>query len=122
MLSKYSSPRARLHLAAAIIMVVGVLAAVGVYIAAARSDAPAALGYRMIGGQAYAIGADASSREMQQLERLGGKAAVQTFRLQLWIDSLWHGQRLAYTLIVLSAAAAWLCWHIANLMDEGQRA
>jgi hypothetical protein len=115
---KVARPRERLRLAAGLILIVGVLAAVIVYIAAANEADPDALGYEIVGGQAYAIGAGDSSRELQQLERLGGKAAVQTFKFQRWVDSLWHGQRLAYTLLLLSAAVAGLCWYVAGLMDE----
>jgi hypothetical protein len=117
-LEKYSSPRQRLCLAAVVILIAGVLAAVVVYIAAANEADPEALGYQIVGGQAYAIAAGDSSRELQQLERLGGKAAVLTFKFQRWVSSLWHGQRLAYMLLLLSGAAALLCWHLAGLMDE----
>jgi hypothetical protein len=115
---KLASPRERLRLAAGLILIVGVLAAVIVYIAAADQADPDALGYQIVGGQAYAIGAGDSSRELQQLERLGGKAAVQTFKFQRWVDSLWHGQRLAYTLLLLGTGVAALCWYVAGLMDE----
>jgi hypothetical protein len=118
---KFANPRQRLRLAAGLILIVAVLAAVIVYIAAADEADPDALGYQIVGGQAYGIGAGDSSRELQQLERLGGKAAVQTFKLQRWVDSLWHGQRLAYTLLLLGAGAAALCWYVAGLLDEPDR-
>jgi hypothetical protein len=118
---KFANPRERLRLAAGLILIVAVLAAVIVYIAAADDADSDALGYQIVGGQAYASGAGGSSRELQQLERLGGKAAVQTFKLQRWVDSLWHGQRLAYTLLLLGAGAAALCWYVAGLLDEPGR-
>jgi hypothetical protein len=109
-----SQPHNRLHLAALVILAVGLVAALAVYIAAAPSG-PDASNYQIVNGQAYPVD---SSREMQQLERLGGKASVQTFKFQHWFASLWQGQQLAYTLAVVSALLALLCWHIAGLMDE----
>jgi hypothetical protein len=111
-----SKPRNRLHRAAFAILLVGLLAAACVYIAAARSE-PDATDFQIVGGQAYPVD---SSREMQQLERLGGKASVQTFKFQRWFSSLWQGQRLAETLALLSVALAFLCWHLANLASEDQ--
>src|ERR1700712_509499 len=35
----------------------------------------------------------AQQREMREVARLGGTAAVQTVRFNLWFASLWHGQR-----------------------------
>jgi hypothetical protein len=115
---KFSNPRDRLHLAGVVILVAGLLAAVFVYISAAGQTDPEAIGYRIVGGQAYAIAPDDSAHELQQLERLGGKAAVMTFKFQRWFSSMWHGQRLAYPLLVLSAAIALLCFHIASLMGD----
>lgn len=42
----------------------------------------------------------------RQLEVIGGKAAVVGARLADGWDGLWHGQRLAYTVGVLTALAA----------------
>ena len=94
-----------------------VLVAVVVYIAASGREDPDALGYRVAGGQSFALGDGDSSRELQQLERIGGKAAVQTFKLQRWFSSIWQGQQLAYTLVVLGVWVALFCWRIASLMD-----
>jgi hypothetical protein len=122
MTSKFSTPRDRLRLAGIVILVAGLLATVFVYIAASGMTAPDPLGYRIVGGQAFAIAADDSARELQQLERIGGKAAVMTFKFQRWFSSLWQGQRLAYTLLLLSAAAALLCLHLASLMNDSDPA
>jgi hypothetical protein len=118
MTARIDRPGDRLRLAAVAILIAGILAAVFVYIAASGQDDTDALGYRVAGGQSFAIGNGDSSRELQQLERLGGKAAVQTFKFQRWFSSIWRGQRLAYTLVVLGAAVALACWHLASLMDE----
>jgi hypothetical protein len=109
-----SSPQARLRLVAVVVLALGLLAAVIVYVTAAQAE-PDSAGYRIIGGQAYA-GDD--TRELQQLARLGGQAAVTTFKFQRWFSSLWQGQRLAYTLALISIVIALFCLHIASLMGE----
>jgi len=57
-------------------------------------------------------------REMQQLERLGGRASVQTAEFDRWLSSLWHGRRLAVTLAVLGLVVGGACWRVGGLMDE----
>ena len=47
-----------------------------------------------------------SKRYVRQLEIIGGKAAVLGSELTEWLEGLWHGRRLAYTIAVLTAAAA----------------
>jgi len=58
-------------------------------------------------------------REMQQLERLGGRASVQTAEFDQWLSSLWHGRRLAVTLAVLGLVVGGACWRVGGLMAEG---
>jgi hypothetical protein len=60
----------------------------------------------------------AQQREMREVARLGGTAAVQTVKLHLWFASLWHGERLAWTLALLSLAVGGSCFYVAGLMDE----
>ncbi|MGH8822710.1 MAG: hypothetical protein ACREWJ_15665 [Rhodoferax sp.] len=115
---KHSTPASRLYLAGTILLVVGLIAAIVIYFLAANQTGADAAGYNIVGGTAYPITLDDSSRELQQVERLGGKPAVLALEFHRWFLSLWHGQRLAYTLAVLSAAVALLCFHIAGLMGE----
>ena len=46
----------------------------------------------------------------RQMEVFGGKAALVGSQLDDWLASLWHGQRLAYTVAVLTALVALACW------------
>jgi hypothetical protein len=58
-----------------------------------------------------------SKRNLRELERLGGKAAVLTSELDDWVASLWHGTSLAYTvgvITVIVAGATWFLWHPAD--------
>jgi hypothetical protein len=60
----------------------------------------------------------AQQREMQQVERLGGTATVQTVKFNQWVGSLWHGERLAGTLAVLGLLVGGACWKLGELMAE----
>jgi hypothetical protein len=87
------------------IAVLGVVAAIAVHFSAgADADVDA--------------DALAQQREMRELERLGGTAAVQTVRFDRWLASLWHGERLAGTLAVLGLLVGGACWKIGELMAE----
>ncbi len=57
-------------------------------------------------------------REMREVARLGGTAAVQTVKFDEWASSLWHGERLAFTLALLSLALGGGLWWIGGLMGE----
>jgi hypothetical protein len=114
---KFSAIHSRVRLAGVVVLAMGWLAALFVYLTMA--DAPGAnAGYQLIDGHVYAIPLDSSSAELQQLERLGGQASVRTYQFDRWLASLWHGRRLAYTLAILSAGVALLCFYIAGLMAE----
>ena len=99
------------------VVVIGWLAAAVVYIASPEQADPGAEGERIVGGQAFPTDGT-SARELQQLERLGGKAAVLTFKFDRWFVSLWSGRPLAFTLAMLSLLVAAACVRVAGLMDE----
>jgi len=104
-----------LHRAGLAILVAGLTAATVVYISTPNAAESQASAVQIIDGVAYPVD---PSRGMQQLERVGGKASVQIYRFQQFFESLWHGRRFAYTLVVITAVLAFVCWHIADLMDE----
>ena len=60
----------------------------------------------------------AEQREMRQVARLGGTATVQTVKFNLWLGSLWHGERLGGTLALLGLVVGGACWKIGELMGE----
>ncbi len=103
---KTSTPHQRVQLAGIVILVVGLIAAACVYVGASMAD----------GGDG--TGDVTSQREMQQVERLGGTATVQTVQFNSWLGSLWHGQRLAWTLAILSLVIGGGCFYIGGLMGE----
>ena len=51
-----------------------------------------------------------SKAYLRQTEMIGGKAAVLGDELREWFDSLWHGQRLAFTIAAITAIVA-LVYH-----------
>jgi hypothetical protein len=113
----HSVAASRVRLAAVVVVVIGWLAAAVVFALAPAGGEQGADGYRVVGGQAYPSD-DASSRELRQLERLGGKAAVLTFKFNRWLTSLWSGRPLAYTLAALTLLVTLGCLHVAGLMME----
>jgi len=88
-----------LRVAAGAILVVGLAAAVWIYL---NAPTPAA-------GAGNPL--EESKQYVRTLELYGGKANVLAVELREWFDSLWHGTRLAYTVAcssVLLAGAFWL--------------
>jgi hypothetical protein len=105
----------RLRRAALAVLVLGLLAGLTIYFTANTGNAPDGVRYQIVNGQTFTVD---NSREMQELARLGGKSAVMAYQFSQWFDSLWHGQRLAFTVCILCVALAFACWHIASLMAE----
>jgi hypothetical protein len=56
--------------------------------------------------------------EASAIERIGGAATVRAVQLDQWLASLGHGERLAWTIAVLSLLVCGGCFYVAGLMDE----
>ena len=89
-----------LRLLATAVLIVGLGSAAGIFLAAetAPEGAP---------------GSDPqdSKQYVRAMEYYGGKANLLAAELVQWLQSLWHGRRLAYTVAaatVLTAGALWL--------------
>jgi len=110
----------RLRFAGLAILLAGWVCAVGVFVAASgNEDADAgAAGQRVLNGQVYVVPLDASKRQQQEVERMGGKATVRMAEFEDWLGSLWHGKRLAFTLALLSTAIGGACVYLAGLAAE----
>lgn len=89
---------------------------IGLAIAAAGLLAGAAV--HVTAGRDADVDAVARQRELRELDRLGGTAAVQTVKFDGWLASLFHGRRLAFTLALLGLALGGACWHVGGLMGE----
>ena len=98
------SPSRRVRLAGLLVLVLGGIAAAIVLATASRTVAADAPGL--------------ADSEARTLERIGGKATARTVAFDDWLASLWHGERLGWTLAVLSLVVGGACLHVAGLMGE----
>jgi hypothetical protein len=53
-----------------------------------------------------------------QVQRIGGQAGLLMVQLNAWLGSLWHGERLAYTVGVLSIVIGLACHRVSSMMEE----
>jgi len=91
----------RFRLAAVAILIIGLVAAIWIYLAAVPADN--ALGYDPMQSKKY----------LHDLELYGGKANVLAVQIMDWFESLWHGTRLAYTVACGTVLLAGVCWFAA---------
>ena len=54
----------------------------------------------------------------RSIELFGGKAMVSMVHFNQWLGSLWHGERLAFTMGVLSIVVALACFWAAGRVSE----
>lgn len=113
-------PHRRLHLAGIAILLAGWVCAVCVFVVASgNEDGDASAGERrVLNGQVYVVPLEASKRQQQEVERMGGKATVRMAEFEDWLGSLWHGKRLAFTLALLATAIGGSCVYLAGLAAE----
>lgn len=111
----------RLWLAGWALLAAGLLAAAAIWIGAAPGEVERehTMAYRVVDGKVFPIPLDDHSPELREVMRIGGGGGAFIYRLDRWLHSLWHGRRLAATVLVLAAAASLLCFHLAGLMREG---
>ena len=84
----------RVRRAGIALLVVGLLAAIVIFATAGPEE------------QLDLPGVDSlTKRDILALEKMGGQSYVQFHDFREWFDSLWHGQRLAYTVAVLAVGA-----------------
>lgn len=98
----------RLYVAGYAVLVAGTLGSAWAYRVASRDE------------MADALTAQArDTRDYKgQMENIGGKANVLGAEMQDWFAGLWHGRNLAYTLAVLTIAAALLCFYVAFALPD----
>lgn len=114
-------PRKRLYLGSALILVLGLFAAVVIY-ATTGDDSDRAVGYEVINGVAYPVAPADSKAYQRELERFGGKANVLAAEFTEWFAGLWRGRRLAWTIGILSALVSLGLYLTARaLSDEGEQ-
>jgi hypothetical protein len=97
----------RIRLAGTVVLLAGLLAAAIIY-ATAKPD-------EILG----ILGVDVrTNRDTLELEKMGGKSYVMLQDFLEWFSGLWHGQKLAYTIAVLSISgflfSRWLAGFLAD--------
>jgi len=60
-------------------------------------------------------------RDVYQIEKLGGKEYVLGVEMNAWFTGLWHGRRLAYTVLFLSGAGCIGCFLLADFLDRSSK-
>ncbi|MDA8174027.1 MAG: hypothetical protein M0018_05485 [Nitrospiraceae bacterium] len=97
---KSKGPAARLYLAAAIVLAIGMGSAVFIYIRAAGRQASSP--YDALGNGVYVMDPQNSKTYVHDMELYGGKANMLTDDFTRWFDGLWHGKPLALTVLFIS--------------------
>lgn len=89
------------------IIAVGLVLAIGIYVIAISAP-PNPLGYDP----------EDTKRYLREVEVYGGTANLLATQLREWFASLWHGERLAYTVAVLTLTSAWAFWFFSRPVPE----
>ncbi len=97
---KSKGPAARLYLAAAVVLALGIASSVFIYIRAAGGQASSP--YDALGNGVYVMDPQNSKTYVHDMELYGGKANMLTDDFTRWFDGLWHGKPLALTVLFIS--------------------
>ena len=117
---KTAALQSRLYLACALVLLLGLGAAVLIYFSV--DDAPAAgMSYIVVDGVAHPVDPALSKTYVRDLQRFGGKAAVLFDELNRWFASLWRGKAIAITVAWLSFGVSAALWLIASLLPLRSR-
>ena len=108
--------RARLYIAALLVLVATIAAGMTIYIVA--EDEQTASAYVIAGGVAYPVDPSTSKTYVRDLQRFGGKASVLFDEFGRWFAARWHGPQLGVTLACLGVAAALILAAIARRLPE----
>lgn len=89
-----------LYLTGAVILLVGLGAAIWIYLTAEKSIGDP--DYEIAGGYVYSSTPGNTKKYTHDLELYGGKAAVLAEQFSRWFRGLWAGQTLAFTVFCIS--------------------
>ena len=96
----------RIYFSGVAVLVAGLIGATLIYVFSAET--PAIDPTEMASRRAYE----------RSIELFGGKAMVPMVRFHQWLGTLWHGERLAFTMGVLSVVVALACFWAAARVSE----
>jgi hypothetical protein len=114
----YEKHRARCNAVGKYVLLVGLGAAVVIYLLAGGKPRDAASS-RIDAGNVQQDLAEVSKSYLRSMEYYGGKSNVMAYELRLWIDGLFQGKTLAYTVGVVSLAVALVFFLLARLVPPG---
>jgi len=116
----YEIHRARCNRLGRYALLLGLGAAVLIYLLAGEGP-QGAQGSRFDDGGAQQALSEVSKSYLRNMEYYGGKANVMAYELRLWIDGLFQGKNLAFTVGAVSLAVA-LCFFILARLVPPQSA
>lgn len=102
--------RRRYRLASGLILLAGLVAAGWIHLAAGRA-APE-------GATAQMLSPEHSKKFIHDLQVYGGKANVLMYQFTAWLEGLFQGQNLAYTVAFLAALVALAVHFLGSLASE----
>jgi hypothetical protein len=105
------TPQARLRVGTRTILALGFAAAIVIYLIA-QPPPENPLGYDPMDTKKY----------LHDLEVYGGRANVVAAEFMDWFSSLWHGQRLAFTVAAITLMTTWVFRFFAAPMPEDAEA
>lgn len=98
--------QARLRLAGALILLVGLASAALVYRSAVTDYDSAVV--KVLNN---------TKKNEYDMEVIGGKANILASELREWFAGLWHGRRLAHTLTLFSVGGSLACFFVAHRLN-----
>ncbi len=111
--------RNRLNLLGTVILIVG-LALSAWLMQSAGGDQGNVVGYEVVDGKVIAVSPSDSKIYRADLERFGGKASILADEFNRWFASLWHGEKLALIIALITVGASFTCFWKAQHGGEGE--
>jgi hypothetical protein len=100
-----TTPLARHRLVIATVLIVGLGAALVIYLNAGSASA------NPLGEP------EDSKRYLREMEVYGGTANVLASELRHWFEGLWHGEGLAYTVACIAVLSSGVYWFVATRLQ-----
>ncbi|MBF0482816.1 MAG: hypothetical protein HQK81_15290 [Desulfovibrionaceae bacterium] len=113
----YEKHRVRCNAIGKAVLLTGLCAAVVIYLAAGVTGVSGDA--RLDAGNAGQAQSEISKSYVRNMELYGGKANVMAYEMRLWIDGLFQGETLAYTVGLASLAVALVFFLLARLVPPG---
>jgi hypothetical protein len=104
----------RLRLTGTIVLVTGLLGAGVIYVETAPPETNSGLGYATTGPFSTTYAPGETKRSEAQNEIIQGKGGMLFTDIREWVNSLWHGRKLASTVAVLSVVTFLVCLFLAH--------